>query len=89
MTTVLPAPSGSEDIVDLRDPVKGPVEAPAPRPKRTPRRIAGAIFIGLGVVVAMFLSFQFFATKLVYERSQSLLRQQQQSLVASHVATTK
>lgn len=88
MTTVLPAPSSPGDIVDLREPATPPVETPAPRPKRTPRRIVGAAFIGLGVVVALFLAFQFFATELVYDRSQSLLRQQLQSLVASKEATS-
>jgi sortase A len=88
MTTVLPAPSSSDDIVDLRHPAKAPVGAPAPRPKRTPRRIAGAVFIGLGIVVALFLVFEFFATTLVYDRSQSLLSQQLQSLVATQEATS-
>ena len=88
MTTVLPAPSTPDDIVDLREPAGTPSKEPAPRPKRTPRRIAGAVFVGLGAVVALFLAFQFFATQLVYDRSQSLLRQQLQSLVASKEATS-
>jgi len=90
MTTVLPAPSSSGDVVDLRTDVgatKTP-EAPAPKPKRDGRKIAGAVFAGVGVVVALFLAFEFFATQLIYDRSQSLLRQQLQSLVASKEATS-
>jgi sortase A len=89
MTTVLPAPSSSGEVVDLRTEAETkPAESQAPRPKRNNRKIAGAIFAGIGVLVALFLAFEFFATQLIYERSQALLRQQLQALVASQEATS-
>src|SRR6476659_10907106 len=89
MASVLPAPPAEGRVVDHRhdDHTVKPVQ-PAAKPRRRGRRIAGAVFVAIGCVVALFLLFECFATDLVYDRSQTLLLKQLQGLVATKEATS-
>jgi len=87
MTSVIPAPTAPDAVVDVRDKPKTPVSAPAPR-SVSARRIAGKVFLALGFVLALFLVFEFAVTNLMYDRSQALLQKDLQALVASREATS-
>ena len=88
MTTIMPAPPIEGAVVDLRSETPPTEAPPSPRRARSPRKIVGAVFVGAGCIIAVFLLFEFFVTDLTYDRSQTLLLQDLRALVDSHEATS-
>ena len=87
MTALAPAPPADDDVVDLRREEANTPEPVVLRPRRSPRRIAGLVLATIGCVIGAFLVFEFAATNLMYDRSQSLLLKDLRTVVGTQEAT--